>query len=87
VQPINKLRFWKDKAVITHLIRLVAKEMDLIETLILDMSQTIGLVPPRGEDVKRDLTADGVGEIVLRELLPQDLYKGSPDSVNLSERV
>jgi len=57
--------------------------MYFIKPLVFDVSQAIGFVPTSGEHVKRYLSPDGVGEIVVGELLPQDFYEGGADTVNL----
>lgn len=67
--------------------RLVTEEVDLFEALVLNMSQTIGLIPPSGEDIERDLSPNGVGEAVVGELLPQDFHEGNSDFVDLLERL
>ena len=71
----------------THLVSLVTEKMDLLEALVLDMPQTVGLVPSSGEDIERDLSPDGVSEVVVGEFFPQDFHEGGPDFVNLLERV
>ena len=71
----------------THLVSLVAEKMDLLEALVLDMPQTVGLVPSSGEDIERDLSPDGVSEVVVGEFFPQDFHEGGPDFVNLLETV
>ena len=70
-----------------HLVSLVTEKMDLLETFVLDMSQTVGLVPSSGEDIERDLSPDGVGDVVVGEFFPQDFHEGGPDFVNMLERV
>jgi len=70
-----------------YLVCLVTKEVDLPEALVLDMSQAIGLVPPGGEDIKRYLSPDGVGEVVVGELLPEDFHEGSTDTMDLREQI
>ena len=70
-----------------YLVCLVTKEVDLLEALVLDMSQTIGLVPPSGEDIKRYLSPDGVGKVVIGKLLPEDFHKGSTDAMDLREQI
>ena len=47
--------------------------MDFIELLFLNVTQAEGLVPAVGEDVERNLAADGERQAVVGELLPQDL--------------
>ena len=66
-----------------HLVCLVTKEVDLLEALVLDMSQAIGLVPPSGKDIKRYLSPDGEGEVVIGKLLLEDFYEGSTDTMDL----
>ena len=70
-----------------YLVGFVSEEVNLFETLVFDVAQTIGLIPSSGEDIKRDLTADGVGEVIVSKFLPEDLYKGSPDTMDLSGLV
>lgn len=53
--------------VVTALKGLVAKEVNVLEALLLDVAEAVGLVPASGEDVKRDLTADGEGQGEVRE--------------------
>lgn len=62
-------RIFKDLVVVASLVGLVAEEVDrlVVHTirplgLRLDMLQTVGLVPASREDIKRDLSADGVPE-------------------------
>ena len=57
---------------VTHLVCLVTKEVDLLELFVLDVVEAIRLVPPMGEDVEGDLTADGERQSVVCELLLQD---------------
>ena len=57
--------------------------MYFLEALVLDVSQTIGLVPASGEDIERYLPADGEGEVIVGKLLPEDFYEGSADTMNL----
>ena len=71
----------------THLVSLVTEKVDFLEVLVLDMSQTVGLVPSSGEDIERDLSPDGVSEVVVGECPPQNIHEGGPDFVNLLERV
>lgn len=66
-----------------YLVCLVTKEVDLLEALVLDVSQAIGLVPPSGKDVKRYLPPNGEGEVVVGEPLPEGFYEGSTDTVDL----
>ena len=44
-------------------------DMDLLEALIFNVLQAIGLVPPSGKYIKRYLPADGEGEAIVSELL------------------
>ena len=66
-----------------YLVCLVTEEMDFLEALVLDVAQAIGLVPTGGEDIKRYLSTDGKGEVIVGELLLQDFHEGSPDTMNL----
>ena len=59
---------------------LVSKEMNLLELLVLDMTQAVRLVPAVREDVERDLAADGVRESVVGELFLQGLDERSADA-------
>ena len=70
-----------------YLVCFVTKEVDLLETLVLDMSQAIGLVPSSGEDTKRYLSPDGVGEVVVGKLLPEDFYESSTGAMDLREQI
>ena len=79
----KQIRFWENEAVAIYLVRLVTEEMNLLEALIFDVPQAIGLVPASGEDVKRYLTTDGEGKVVVCELLLQDFYEGSPNAMDL----
>lgn len=62
----------------TYLVGLVPEEVDLFELLILDVAQTIRLVPSVGVHVERDLTSDGVCQRVVREFLLQCFDEGLP---------
>ena len=57
--------------------------MYFLEPLVLNVSQAIGLVPTRGEDIKRYLSTNGAGEAIVGELLPQDFYEGGTDTMDL----
>ena len=70
-----------------YLICFITKEVDLFEAFILDVPQAVGLVPSSGKDIKRYLSADGVGKVVVRELLLQDFYESGPHAMNLSGRI
>jgi len=48
-------------------VSLVTKEVNLCETFVLNVSESIGLVPSCGKDVKGYLTADGISEVVVWE--------------------
>lgn len=58
-----------DLIVVAARVRLVAKEVDVGPPFRLDVLQRVRLVPTLGEDVKGDLSADGVGQAVVGELL------------------
>lgn len=61
--------------------------MDFLKAFVLDMSQAIGLVPTSGKHVKRYLSADGEGEVIVGELLLEDFYEGSADTMDLREQI
>lgn len=54
--------------------------MDLLEVLIRDVAQAKGLVPAIGENVERNLAADGKGQAVVGELFPQDFDEFRADA-------
>ena len=58
----------------SYLVCLVTKEMNLLKLLVFHKTQSKGLVPAIREDIKRDLTANGVGKTIIWEFLLQDLY-------------
>ena len=66
-----------------YLVCLVTEEVNLLEAFVLDMSQAIGLVPPSGEDIERYLSPNRVGEVVGGELLLENFYEGSTDTMDL----
>jgi hypothetical protein len=49
-------------------ISLVSEEVNLLESFIFDVSQAVGFIPSVREDIKGDLTADGIGQWVIRKL-------------------
>jgi hypothetical protein len=59
----------------TNLVGLIAEEMNFLKLLVFDVAQAVCLVPAMREDIKRDLTADRVGETIVGELLLQCLNK------------
>lgn len=50
------------KRLATHLVRLVAEEVDRIPLTQIEVAQRVRLVPAGREDVKGDLTADGLAQ-------------------------
>jgi len=56
---------------IAYDVSLVTKEVNLCETFVLNVSESIGLVPSCGKDVKGYLTADGINEVVVWEFFLQ----------------
>jgi hypothetical protein len=42
-----------------YLDRLISEEVNLFKTFVLDVSESVGLVPAIWENVKRDLTTNG----------------------------
>ncbi len=67
------------------LVGLISEEMDLLKLLIRDMVEAVGLVPAVREDIERDLSAYGVGEAVVWELLLQNLDERFSDVGFLNE--
>lgn len=57
--------------------------MNLLEALVFNVLKAIGLVPSSGEDIERYLSTDGVGEVIFGELLLEDFYEGSTDTMDL----
>ena len=68
----------------THWRSLVAKEVDLFESLGLDELQTVRLVPAVREDVKRDLAADRECEAVVCEFFAKHIDEILADVVDLA---
>ena len=66
-----------------YLICLVTEEVDFLKAFVLDVSQAIGLVPTSGEHIERYLSADGIGEVIVGELLLEGFYEGSADAIDL----
>lgn len=66
-----------------HLVGLVPEEMYFFKALVCDVLQGVGLVPSVGEDVERDLPADGVGEPVVGEFILQDFDERGSEPVLL----
>lgn len=56
-----------DLVVVAAKLGLVAEKVDSVEALVLDVSEAVSLVPSSGENVKRDLTTNGVSEREVRE--------------------
>ena len=49
--------------------------MDLFESLLLDATETVSLVPPDREDIERYLPTDREREPTIREFLTQNIDK------------
>lgn len=58
---------------------LVPKKVNSLEAFILDVSQTVCLIPAGGEDVKGDLAANGEGQSEVGEGLLELLYERLAD--------
>lgn len=58
--------------------------MNFFETFILHMPQSVCLVPACGKDVERYFTTDGISQAVVCKLFSQDLDKGLPDTMLLT---
>lgn len=59
----------------TYLVSLIAEEVYFLKFLVTKPLKAVRLVPATRENVERDLTAYGVGESVIWELFPQDIYE------------
>lgn len=59
--------------------------MDLFVLALLDVVQTVGLVPALWEHIEGDLTTNRVGQIEVGKLLLQSLDKVLSDIVSLSK--
>mmetsp|Transcript_24707 Transcript_24707/g.59566 ORF Transcript_24707/g.59566 Transcript_24707/m.59566 type:complete len:225 (+) Transcript_24707:291-965(+) len=79
-RPIRR----KDLIVISALERLITKEMNLIVISLLQILETISLIPPGGKDIERDLTTDAEGEIKIRKLL---LHRGDHIFANAAREI
>jgi hypothetical protein len=66
-----------------YLERLVTNEVDLLEVLVLDVPQSVRLVPSMREDVERDLAANGVRETIIWELGLERVDEGRANVVDL----
>lgn len=53
--------------IVTTLVSLVTEEVDFRETLVLDMTQAVSLVPSSGEDIERNLSTNGVSQLKVGE--------------------
>lgn len=81
----NSSRVLVNFVVVTALVGLVTKEVNVLEVLALNVSQAVSLVPASGEDIKGDLTTNGVSQAVVGELLLEGLDHGSTDLVGKIE--
>lgn len=75
----------EDLEVVAALVRLVAEEVDLVVLVGPDEVQRVGLVPPSGEQVERDLPADGERQVHGCELLLHGCHHGRADTIGLRE--
>jgi hypothetical protein len=80
------IRVRVDFIVVTTLVSLVAKEVNLGEALALDMAQAVGLVPSSGKHIERDLSTNGKGQVKVRESSLQVLNKLLAESTFLRHR-
>jgi hypothetical protein len=67
------------------LVSLVTKEVDVGESFVLDVTQAVSLVPSSGEDIERDLSTDGVGQVKVGESSLQVFNKLLAKSTFLKE--
>jgi hypothetical protein len=72
-----------DLVIVSSLVSLVSEEVDLFEALVLDMAESIGLVPALWENVEGDLAANAVGQVVRGKLLLQEVDKVAANVVLL----
>lgn len=70
-----------------YLERPVSEEMDLLKFLILNMPQTVRLVPAVWKNVERDLPADRECEPIVCEFLTKNFHESVSDSGMLNEKV
>lgn len=68
-------RIIEDLPVISAFESLIAEEVNLLEVLVLDVLQAVCLVPSSWEDIKRDLTTNGIGEAQVWENIAERLYE------------
>mmetsp|Transcript_36843 Transcript_36843/g.77787 ORF Transcript_36843/g.77787 Transcript_36843/m.77787 type:complete len:255 (+) Transcript_36843:87-851(+) len=59
----------KNLVIISTLKCLIPKEMNLIEIALIQIFETVRLVPPRGENVERNLTTNAEGEVEVGKFL------------------
>ena len=73
-------RVFKELLVIAAFAGTIAEEVDLVETIFLDMLQAKPFVPPRWINVNGDLTTDGKGQARVRKLLHEGQAKFLPEA-------
>lgn len=66
-----------------YLVGLVTEEVNLFEPFVLNMSESVRLVPTAGEDVEGNLAANGKSKTIVGELFFKDSDEGLTDFVNL----
>ena len=76
-----------DLVVITSLVRLVTEKVDLGESFVFNMLQAVGLVPSGWENIKRNLTSNGISQSQVREFFLQRVDHGGTNVVDLVVRL
>lgn len=69
-----------DLMIISTWLALVSKEVNLIEILLNEL-QAVRLIPPLREDIKRNLTTNGKGQVLVSELLLESINEISSNVV------
>ena len=70
-----------------YLDRLISEEVNLFKTFVLDVPESVGLVPAVWENVKRDLTTNGKRQTIICKFLLQDLNKSCSHTVDLKRET
>lgn len=53
--------------IVTAFVSLVTEEVNFRETLVLDVTQAVSLIPSSGEDIERNLSTNGESQLKVRE--------------------
>lgn len=63
--------------IVSTLVSLITEEVNVLK--VIDKLQGISLIPSCGEDIKRDLTSNGEGKVIVCKLILQDSDKLFPN--------